>query len=1147
MTRFHVTLAALCIGLLGCQPADQSALPNSVLDRPLDLEIGCFSVDSATGRVVAEPLSACDYESPVSCDASLIVPETPQMLGFVANSERNEVALVRRCDIDSGVVDLDPTVPGYNLLSVGVLPSFMTATEQACTVITSNAGSCDLTVLDGPGVAAYGIDGATTDTPGALSSTVVPRRANGDPLEARPGDILAVPSELSTAPGASLPLDGATCGGSLEHSVYVVFPACQLVAEISLATQEVLQSRRFVTSIGENGEPIVSIEDAGLNPECPLECGGGTGNGLTIDPEGFFPTTLTLSESVDDERLSVEYNALFIGGASDTLFEIPIGDDGVWATPETTLTLDLEAAEGVSKVRPTPIVDMIDGPRQFLYVVADDGTTRVVERDPSTAALGFECDTQIDPTTVRDAPASCVPVQADTPNRRPSALGPGIQAEQGAIVDWLFLEGGERPFGCDVDDEEEGADQDLDRRPFCQEHTVGVGITSAGTVIFASLDGYQDAPRTNDSLDPLGTMDLTVTPHALWPSQQPTRATTDSNRAALPRVDDRETEFTSQGAEDSAQALSPALRRIDYAYATPPDDASVSDERRELSERLGNPTNDDQLGRFNDENALYLEETPRVITRDYRSWTAVNQSWSLVWEGAIPGTRSTTGRIECGAEAAGWNGALCEPGSGSSLVDEGARFCESGVLPGDVLILTGCEDDADCGVGQRCLTESTADAATGICVSESAFNDNLPLLTARCRPFITDPCGAPRREFLVTRAFQDRLELQALDLDRSAYVRDLNASDDDAPIELVEEISRYTCLPLLPGATGEASPVVDGFIEPDADTGTRTPCNDDEDCSNGSVCTVDGLCRQCAAGDANACLNCTRDADCEDDFGPDAICSDNQCRRPCTSGDSACTVTPLPGNLCFAELTEYYVRSDNSFIVRGDPLDSFLTDRVTTRGALGETDPELATECVEDPNVSELLNSRIPLGETAEDTWTRERDPILDCPSDIAQPTDPNPCRVVSSTPTDLAYTRDYFGQTVEAIRYSNPFMSVVLDLVNLSQLAQTPELVETDDLRNPSVWPETFTQFRRARIPSGYSESFLARPGYDPLFELPYVGTVPLIFPVQLVAGAERNTAYIVDAGGRGGTLGVRGQVVRIHPEYIGSVTIADQTFRVR
>lgn len=1130
----------VAVFLTGCPQTEITLLPNRVLDRPLDLAIGCYRV--VGGEVEALPLSSCNAETTPSCGAVTATGEgEPQLLSFITNSERNELALARRCDQEAGVVDLDLDTPGYNLLPIGRLPSKLSATAQTCELMTANVGSCDVSWVDARRLAAYGLNGARVTQPSSgLVATVTPMSSDGRPLASRPADIIAVQPRAASPDPVPPQLPGLVTGCSgdgISGSVILSFPACQLIAEVDLQSQVILQSRRFVA----NPDGGFTIEDAGTAPTCPTECpaqlAGFEPSLEPLDPDGYRPSALTLLPGEPPPSGFVAYDALFVGGmGGDEIFEIPIDETGTWASASETHVLTLERAEGVTAIRATPVVYMgLEAvAHQFLYVIAGDGSTRVVDRFAELDRLGIECDTQVDPS-VDGARDACTPVvsELEAPIRRPSANGPGIRAPGGAaITDWTF-------FLYPGNSEAEPLAPNSGGGPFdtFDPQVVGVGVTTFGQVIYATLDQYQEA-RLHNPIDPAGIMNLAVAPHMLWPAVDPT--VTEVDRGALPRVEDRAPARTQPGGEFSLQALAPSLRRIDHAYAL---EAASSAEQGRISAALGTPSNVDALG--GSENALYEEDVVRVVARDYASWQ--DADWTVTWEGDIPGTTSTTGRIACASpisEVPGggsWEGALCHAGShevddpqgGPVLIDEGAAFCDRGILPGDKVAFLGCRRDQDCGLGQRCLQEPLAPtSASGICISESAYESDYDRLRVLCAPFITDPCGQTRREYLVTRAFQDELYLQALDVATDASLR-----RDPLNANALEELEgRFSCLS-LPGAS-------------------NATCYDDTYCDESAeICAPDGVCRRCSEGEP-ACLVCEVDADCATDFGAGSQCLDGRCRRPCESGDPECTRAPLPGPLCFPELVSYVVRAHQSFIVLRNG-GGFYTDRVTTRGALaarrGETvDADLEDECVEDPTVSSFLTSRLRLGADAYGTFEDPENPhrIPPCMEDDAVSLeDPNPCQILTTRlepdPTRFhAFEHAAAGaepRQIPAVRFSNPSLTFTLDLVSLLDVAKTPAAFPQ------FPWPATASEFRRSRIPENYTESFSTFDGYEEVAMTLAIGDATLIYPVRIVPGEETYSAYIVDSGGRGGTAGVRGQVVRIEADGYVSGAITDQSFRVR
>lgn len=1161
--------------LAGCQNQSQVQVPNRVLDRPLDMTLTCVRVNE-DGTL--SPLGVGDCDQPQTNPPSCF-DEGPQLIGYVANSERNEVAVFRRCDQTAAVVDLDTDTPGYQLVPVGQLPSEIESTTLGCRVVTANAGSCDLTLLDGIGLATIALDAVPTEevAPSSLVSRLVPLRSDGTPLGARPGALVTAPAALSTAvSGAVTPVDddlveGANlCQDDAQGSAWVTFPTCQLLAEVDLVSGRLLQSRQFVTA----DDGTVEVVDAGTAPDCPVDCpiqfpdGAPATCGGDDDPadcrppsglDGFFPNALELvrPEQYDPETdmgadALVASASLFVGGAgSDTLVELPFaaegsGNEGEWDEP---LTLTLEDPQGIVKVRAAPPIVMFEGDEhQFLYVIGGDGATHVVDRSFENGSLGQECDTQIDPATTSAPFPSCSPLDPNqageglAPDRRPFAAGPGIRVSGGAgFTDWAFL----RVADSGV---EPGQVSSISGVPFAVPGVVGVGTTSFGRIVLSAFNQLQGATEDN-SFDNLGVMDFSVPPHSLWPSVDPT--TISSNDVALPTVDDEEPERAQPGDEFSAQVLSPSLRRIDLAYSLPP--GAASDERRERVAALGNPTNADGLGQFEDDEAVYENEVVRAVVRDYQLWAPVR--WDLTWEGTIPGTRSSTGRIEC--DNPGWENGTCvredgSPSDVSRLVDESVAFCDNGVLAGDKLVLVGCSDDDSCGLGQRCLREPTApNTASGICVSAQAYEEEFEVLRQVCAPFINDACGTPRREYVITRAFQNELHIQAMDRPLEAHLRAVDAATG-LPPEAGEDLSDFTISEVTDRYTCELPNDPETVVQPEGGVG----CTNDDECTelNGNevpfVCAADGFCRgPCPAGDP-ACFECEVDTDCGH-FGDGALCVNQQCQRPCEPGQRDCVQALLPGSRCFSELVDYVVRTRDGFTVIGDPAPRFITDRVIVDPSTGE--------CRENTAESSLLTSRLRLAPDQGSVFTDPFVGIPDCPNpDEASPLDPNPCRIVgrrSESETTLFHQMEYNGEPVPAIRFSTPSLSMVLDLTDLMALTSEVEIVDANGEIYTTRFPTEFREFNRARIPRNYGTSFGATAGYIPISEPAIVGNTVLVYPVRAMVGPTTSastgfaaqTVYVVDAGGRGGPAGIRGQVIRMDVSKLTSGGFTDDRFLVR
>jgi hypothetical protein len=1033
----------------------------------------------------------------------------------------------------NAVIDMDAAAPGAQLIDAGKVPSSMTITTgeiTGCFAVSANLGSCDLSLFDVPGLSAYAFDDVPVRDPSELVTTLTPTRGDGSPLGARPGQVLATPPELSnsvlfgdlgetdsaddggsegTGDGTGNGTGGAvlsTCDPESPGSVYVTFPSCQLVAEVDLRTQRILQSRQFVTD-PDSGE--ITVKDTGVDPSCPIDCPELFADQPDVlkdadpgDVNGVYPSAMSLVSPVqdpqDDADLEILDHALYVGGlGADSLFELRY-DGRRWLTDP--LQLELQDASGISVIRPTPAMELnLDGAEpyhQFLYIVAGDGSTRVVRRDfdLNRTTIGRECDTQVDPTAVLDL--VCHPAEfpgENPPDRRPFARGPGIRGPQGSLItDWTFqkvLSGSESSL-------------DSPSSPFGKPGVTGVGTTSFGRLVFVTFDqfntdgtGKSAAARVSPTIDPLGLLDATIQPHMLWPQIDPRPANVDI--LGLPRMDDAEPQRLQPGnseGPDALKNLAPSLRRIDLAYAeigfscdfkvdVDGDAESRADDegcqkdtgdktavcamdkrcrvadnpllspvvRANEGDRLGNP----DAGETGS-TGLYTKEVVRAVVRDYRSWTS--GAWSLLWEGEIPGTESATGQLVCNNP--GWKGGTCrssEPGD-TRMIDSTARFCDAGVLAGDKLQLFGCAKDGDCGVGQFCLVDprtTTSTGAPGICVSQAAFaNDDY--LRQVCEDLIYDPCGSPIREFQVTRAFQSELWLQSIDRPVTSYLMYAGVSEEDDGSDVPEaDLCSGKYLRDLPGESAdpyrrpvECQPGCCAARSSRRPAARPTPTAADPGGRRGGR-HLPAVRRQVVPPSVPGRRGVHPPAPARADLraGAGALpgARAQQLRGPRTGS------VRLPRS-------EGPRRRRHQGVLRGprglEPADQ--PDPPRQRRGRHAQQPGVA-----DP--------QLPPGQRAPGAGT-PNPCFIDTPRPLSLPTD---------APDGLFHVFSYGEKpeegAVPAIRFSNPMMSVVLDLTSLEGLIAPVPGTETP-------WRSEFAGFQRSRIPRAFNESFSTVAGYNAL-----------------------------------------------------------------
>ncbi|TPV93949.1 MAG: hypothetical protein B7733_17715 [Myxococcales bacterium FL481] len=1125
LTRIRAAIVAVLGLMAGCQDAEYPVNPNRALDRPLDAAITCAKVkcdEDDQCSVVMLALSECEGEE-ARCDdfdklGSEATEGSPQLIGYVANSERNELAVFRQCD--NRLVDLDVDVPGYNFLPVGELPSALAVSEYGCRVTSVNRGvhSCDLSVVDGRGVAAMALRVGEADS--VVESSLVSRlqpltyrtQAVGapqwQPLGTRPGEIVSVPSPLSTSatiadtPVPDEPIEDqaeeSACLAGAPGSVYVSFPSCDLVAEIDLVSHRILQS----VQLQRQSDGTIFAADTGASPVCPIDCpsvlegGGGPSGSATLPPGELAISAMALVSPADTygdlDPTVIPDSSLFVAGyGSDLLIEIPIDDDGVW-DPVGVRTLEVVGSGGIERIRPTPTMKLSVLPGgegddyQFLYLVAGDGSTRVVKRDLDALSedLGDECDTQIDPAAADSSTEAqfCAPVaeaEGRLPlERRPFARGPGIRPLLGGrITDWLFKK--QLP-------ESETADGAISTGG--EGNVVGVGVSSTGAIhntVFTAVT-ENDSNQLTPTQDPVGLFDVSLRAHMLMPS---VKLSSEPTAQDLPAVEDAPpVRRIDSGASHPTRMLSPRLRRVDGAYATRqcvPSDDDVDPPAVCLTGFA--PLDNQMFGEIQSEGepefGYYNQPVVRAVAPDKRSW--YGGVWRLEWEGRVPGTESTSGQLHC--ENPSWDGGACLPleAGDAKLVDPTATFCSDGVVRGDKVVIAACTRETGCPQGQRCLTNPRGNSETGICVSERDFEDRAPTLRNVCADFIDDPCGPVHLEYLITHAYQNELWLQALDRPAVSVLPawDPNATAAEVPADRTETDRKLVCTETQP----------DGG------------------------CTVD---QDCAAASSD---------------GTEVICFEGKCRYDCPENPTpddpkGCMLRRLPGPACFEELVAYSVRARASFVVRGPGRASFLHDRV--RVAPDGQCVELAPD---DLSVSPLLTSRIKLGPTDQNLG------LPPCEEGVPPQFAPNPCVIQSPQMTAAGASRFHYlsvvgrdnpaGESgpVTAVRYSNPGIQLVLDLTSIPDLTWPIPGSSFDE-----PWPLSSRAFHRSRIPRGYFEQFetdfAPRESTSTVFGPATIQ--PLTLPVRIIQGPGGHGfrgVYIVDSSGPGTSDVYRGQVVRM------------------
>lgn len=828
MNRRLLTLFVAVAAGAACGDTSSQATVQRSFDRPVDLAFGCYGRlrllgDNGTPDPTDEiqsspqPLSACAGRAFGGPDltedpSSTYVPngqgEIPNSAvfwyAFAIQPTSGTMTVVSArvrgpadSDADRGYVegsfavdDSDPLIPGQNALVVGTNPVAITTDTAGCHVLTANAGTCDLSVIDIAAIPER--DGAVVD---ALPVTVP-----AGPLLARPAAMVA--ADLASPVGVACP---ATPVGI--H--YLAYPDCHAVAAVDAATGAVVASIRF----SDDGTAVLG----GADLACPRQCGA------TRDPliDGARPVTLDL---VRDDRAGTQ--TLAIGLANRPAVTVVGLDAG--GLPATVKTIDLEGEVGVTDLAVTRQITMggTTGPNdgdagteaQFVYAVATDGTVRVAE----VLVDDRECETQGDPrylTAERDeTKLICVEVGGpSTPPRRAGATGPGIHFASAArpVAVTVGRAVGERASGTAPS-------------PFLLGgHFAYVALSTGFTVVInIDDDNYAD---TASSQDPLSAIVTSAVPHALRdgvPDREVTFVTPPSNGQPSFRACEAEQPLVATAAglgggprtdEPPARSFASSQLAGRKSYMLPAVRQSVC-------------TGDDGTALVTD---LAFSADPVRQVESFPDWHALSstEDWTFTWQGvlsrdAVDGSSAVDGpQVRAGTLDVG--------GGGISLVDGSRPFCGAGVEVNDIVTMRGCDPtrgNSQCGAGQICYLHPDSQVSTGACLPEAEAN----ILAGLCRDYLIST-----RRFAVQEAFAGRLALR----ERKSELRttpvggctsteqcqtlatfEARLSSDAHPIDdtTAAPTATYTC---------EADP-----YRPTLGNRCVRTCQADDDCAAGNLC-----------------------------------------------------------------------------------------------------------------------------------------------------------------------------------------------------------------------------------------------------------------------------------------------------------------------
>ncbi len=711
-------MAFACVGLLNL-PADGGAADAGTADA------GTADGSASTPVVSGRPMYECNR--PGWFDEPFDVSR--RTFSFVANSARGELSVI---DLNnSKLVDLDLANPETNVAPLGVLPEQMSASSDGCRIVTANRGSCDLTLVDvgtlmAPILAAEANETVMTTARSTVSQEIVVRGGTtGTPLRVSPQEIMFLPQDTSAITAtqnlcSSRPFAdpigwNATPTQPIETQwkALVTFPTCNLIALIDLPSGNIVDS--FKVNVGSNGVSVV-LQPTGADPACPVDdfcddhgpdAGAPAGttvpsaatavsNDPFVNPVGTRPSSLAilpggervyvgLAQASFVVALDVQPNHLAIPstGGSILLHEGALGVNGVRLSVDPYKGTDPTGTNG----RLGGFVgDSDQNQRQYLYVVARDGTVRVVDVGVRTRLLPeTECDTNVDPRfvpiastdlTVPDRSNVCWPTDPpDLAHRRPLARGPGIRLPT-IPRDVAF------------------ADLTLNNHlEAVVDGSYAFILTSNGVVYLGNVDPTlrtqyintatgkpvdSPVPEVQPLVSSLRDQNMLTYTTTLDPTQGPARLDLPPTLPAQGPVIEG---ITTTSPDDNA-TIFPVPPDPEHGAPVP---TYVFFPQQVCSRSTKNPP-------------VPCDPSPPPGTPPMMA--PQRQTWNLTWEGDVFGPS--------------FSGQFAVDGSGvTTLVDVGVDFCQAGALPGDFVTIFGCTVDQQCGPLQVCRRSDTAPETAG--------------------------------------------------------------------------------------------------------------------------------------------------------------------------------------------------------------------------------------------------------------------------------------------------------------------------------------------------------------------------------------------------------------------------------------------------
>jgi hypothetical protein len=729
MTRAHHVLR---LGLLGvalaaaCTPAP-NILPTNDLNRPTDIAFMCLGAYGQDGmdengapaevspyEVTGQPMRTCHPPAVNGDHQSQPVPSIHnRAFAFVANSASGDLSVI---DADNWkIVDLNKSTGGYGRVPLGGLPEQISASTDGCRLVSSNRGSCDLTLVDpstllAPTLATqYNSPTVTvSEPPGNGLQRIVPHWPGGAPVASAPYETVFLPRDIHGLDGSA-----ALCSKSaVPWRALVTFPSCDLVAVVDFPSGEIVSSAQVVQD-STTKKVTLSPIDPNAPPTCPADCGGGTDGGAPAGDTGkYAPTGIAIFPTGDHAYVSLSKQNFVMSFA---------------LAPSTSAITPMNAVElhglsgGSNRIRlgvdPWVIQgDADNGPeyvgqfvgqalqRDYLYVIARDGSLRIIHVfNPGDENAEIECETNFDPLDPQK--------KSDDPTMPAEVID--VSPQNPCI-----------PYGK------------VNRRQYSSDATTGLRFPAVPIdVAAADMTGDPREDTVNGGYAWVLTSSGTIYLVNITPASRSIKAVVHNSQTELfPPTSPRdpfplsEEPFVYKNGSDSSNIVFEST-----PFPNRPRDRNVMSYAVSLDSALG-PTRLDLPPLFlptapyiepywtqgTEDNATALDVRPQrtyVFFPDRDA--AIAQGWDVTWQGTVTGPR--------------YSGMLHL----SVLTDGGGGFCSAGVLPGDIVTLRGCTTSADCPLGLTCDRDPSLDkvggglTVTGLCISANLQAS----LSTQCAPF----------------------------------------------------------------------------------------------------------------------------------------------------------------------------------------------------------------------------------------------------------------------------------------------------------------------------------------------------------------------------------------------------------------------------